>query len=97
MTKKSVPPSIKETAFDCPHRGAYTTQHWFEMHAEQVDREDRIPFIPDEEDRKRVLSAKDIPAGKKKKGTGHHLGATSLMCLMGDFNSWRVVQPVGMA
>ena len=31
-----------------------------------------------------------------KKGTGHHLGASSLICLMGDFNSWRVVQPVGM-
>ncbi len=31
-----------------------------------------------------------------KKGTGHHFGGNSLICLMGDFNSWRVVQPVGM-
>ncbi|OGB94372.1 MAG: hypothetical protein A3H39_11120 [candidate division NC10 bacterium RIFCSPLOWO2_02_FULL_66_22] len=67
MTNKSVPPSIKETAFDCPHCGAYTTQHWFEMCAEQLDREERTPFIPDEQSRKKVLSDKDIPAEMKAK------------------------------
>jgi len=37
-------------------------------------------------------ASKKVP----KKGTGHHLGANSLMWLMGDFKSWRVGQPGGM-
>lgn len=32
----------------------------------------------------------------QEKGTGHHLGANSLISLMGDFNSGRAAQPRGM-
>lgn len=49
MSKKSVPPSIKETAFDCPHCGAYTTQTWLTVYARPISRESRTPFLPDEE------------------------------------------------
>jgi hypothetical protein len=46
MRKKYVPPSITETAFNCPHCGALTSQYWFEVYA--VKLEDRnTPFIPD--------------------------------------------------
>lgn len=37
MTGKFVPPSIQETAFSCPHCGAYTSQHWFQLHAKKKD------------------------------------------------------------
>ncbi len=42
------------------------------------------------------LVMRDVVSDITKKGTGHHLGGNSLICLMGDFNSWRVVQLVGM-
>jgi hypothetical protein len=39
---KTVMPSIKETAFSCPHCGAYTTQYWFELHAVQRPKEEPL-------------------------------------------------------
>ena len=48
MVKKTTPPSIEETAFDCPHCGAYTTQYWFVMYARELDVEYPLPLIPDE-------------------------------------------------
>jgi len=48
MAKKTNPPSIKETAFDCPHCGAYTTQYWFVLYARKLN-DRHAPFIPDEE------------------------------------------------
>ncbi len=47
MAKKTTPPSIKETAFDCPHCGAFTTQYWFVMYARELDDERPLPLIPD--------------------------------------------------
>ncbi len=43
------PPSIRETAFDCPHCGAYTTQFWYALAAESIDREPPTPIFPDAE------------------------------------------------
>lgn len=60
MTKKSVQPSIKETAFDCPHCGAYTTQEWYSLYAKEIDRGTRIPFIPNEESHKDIVSDKNL-------------------------------------
>jgi len=48
MTKKTSPPSIKKTAFDCPHCGAFTTQYWFSIKAKQLD-ENYFPIIPSKE------------------------------------------------
>jgi len=48
MTKKTSPPSINKTAFDCPHCGAFTTQYWFSMNAREL-KEDHFPFIPSKE------------------------------------------------
>ena len=57
MQKKSVPPSISETAFDCPHCGAFTTQHWFRICAEGLSKEQRTPNIPDEVIKDNILGA----------------------------------------
>lgn len=45
MKKEIVPPSVKETAFICPHCGAFTTQYWFTLYAEQR-KENGVPVIP---------------------------------------------------
>lgn len=57
MTVKSTPPSITETAFDCPHCGAFTSQHWFTLSCSYIDKEPKIPTIPDEEMKKRLQEA----------------------------------------
>ena len=65
MTAKSTPPSTSETAFDCPHCGAFTTQHWFKLHADHVDKEHRLPTIPDEKMKEGIRSAKELDAEMK--------------------------------
>lgn len=40
---KYVPPSIGETAFNCPHCGALAKQFWFSVHADQI-RKDGVPL-----------------------------------------------------
>ena len=40
------PPSITETAFDCPHCGAFTTQYWFDLHAGRLGEKQRTPQFP---------------------------------------------------
>lgn len=45
---KYVPPSIKETAFSCPHCGAYTSQSWADIFADLLSGQRKTPFIPDE-------------------------------------------------
>ena len=46
MTKKASPPSIKETAFDCPHCGALTTQYWFSIYAKDHEEDYPLPNVP---------------------------------------------------
>lgn len=66
MTTKRTPPSTTETAFDCPHCGAFTTQHWFKLHANQVDKEHRIPTIPTEEMAEGVRHARELEEEMRK-------------------------------
>ncbi|MFH1863836.1 MAG: DUF4145 domain-containing protein [bacterium] len=65
MARKSVSPSISETAFDCPHCGAYTTQYWFDVFAETRGK-NATPNIPNEKTRKRIIEAVEIPAEAKQ-------------------------------
>lgn len=58
MAKKTSPPSIKETAFDCPHCGAFTTQYWFSLYAEKQENEN--PHIPNKEFVVKVQGEKEI-------------------------------------
>ena len=41
------PPSVRETAFDCPHCRVLTTQYWYSLKAEQLKEERRVPFVFD--------------------------------------------------
>jgi len=44
-----VQPSVDETAFNCPHCSAFTTQHWYDLHAKEINGEQRLPFVGGEE------------------------------------------------
>ncbi len=66
MTTKSVPPSIKATAFNCPHCGAYTTQEWFSVHAKHIESETRVPFIPNEITKKEVSEDSNLDQEMRK-------------------------------
>ena len=44
---KYVPPSVRETAFNCPHCHVLTTQTWFSLRAKPNDEKRRLPFILD--------------------------------------------------
>ncbi len=65
MPRELTPPSISETAFDCPHCGAYTTQYWFEILANSRDK-NATPHIPDADTRKRISEDKNIPDETKR-------------------------------
>ena len=69
MSKKSVQPAIQETAFDCPHCGAYTTQTWFDLYADSIGDNRRTPLIPNEETRKRIQNDKDFDVETKTRFT----------------------------
>lgn len=49
---KYVPPTIRETAFNCPHCGAFAQQFWFSVHANSP-RKDATPLLLDADDVKR--------------------------------------------
>ena len=42
-------PSVKETAFSCPHCGAYTTQYWYDGYVKFISSESGKPIILDKE------------------------------------------------
>jgi Domain of unknown function (DUF4145) len=45
MPQRSIPASIREVAFDCPHCGAYTTQTWLALYATMRSDESRTPTV----------------------------------------------------
>ncbi|MFH1699321.1 MAG: DUF4145 domain-containing protein [Candidatus Zixiibacteriota bacterium] len=55
------PPSIKETAFECPHCGAFAAQHWYELFRRQFKKETPLPDIPNDEFKKRILNIPNLP------------------------------------
>lgn len=65
MTKKTSPPSIKKTAFDCPHCGAFTTQYWFSISARQLADDKPAPFVPDKDWKEFIQQDKGIPSEEK--------------------------------
>ena len=66
MAKKATLPSIKETAFDCPHCGAYTTQYWFRIYAKKLGEEEPLPRFPYKEFVERVKGDEDMPEKAKE-------------------------------
>jgi len=61
MPKENTTPLISKTAFSCPHCGAYTTQHWYQLVADAYREEHRTPTIPTAEMVEGFRTAKDIP------------------------------------
>lgn len=70
MAKKTTPPSVKETAFDCPYCGAFTTQYWFKIHAEELNDEKPLPYIPDERNKESIQGNTDVSKDEKQSWLG---------------------------
>jgi Domain of unknown function (DUF4145) len=52
LSAKYVSPSIRETAFNCAHCGALTTQYWYALYAKEANADDRLPMhIAQDDDR----------------------------------------------
>lgn len=62
---KHVEPSVSETAFNCPHCGALTTQYWYRLLAMSCSGDKPNPFIPKESDRKHFTDSIKIPNEQK--------------------------------
>jgi hypothetical protein len=65
LSPKSVTPSIRETAFDCPHCGAYTTQSWYHVYAEGRPDAHRTPFLASAQLLEVIRADKHIPLEEK--------------------------------
>jgi hypothetical protein len=66
MKKKYVPASIRETAFNCPHCGALTSQVWFATYVDNLA-DGATPFIPDAEVVKRIHSDQLLKPEEKER------------------------------
>ena len=66
MPPKSVTPSIRETAFDCPHCGAYTTQMWYDLYAKGRSDEHRTPVLVNAQFLERIRADKNLPPEVKQ-------------------------------
>lgn len=62
---KYVPPSISETAFNCPHCGALAKQFWFHLYARENSNDRPLPlYIEESEDvRKFLIGNEDSDKG----------------------------------
>ena len=67
---RAVPPSIKETAFSCPHCSAFTTQDWYGLHAKEITGDTPVPFIAGEEQKELIRRDQNIPAETRKELIG---------------------------
>lgn len=61
-----IEPSVTETAFSCPHCGAFTTQYWFELRASQIAGKSQLPFIPGPSHKQRFELDREVPPEAKK-------------------------------
>jgi hypothetical protein len=60
-------PSIRETAFCCPHCSAFTSQYWFGLGANSLTGDSPIPFIPTAKGRKAVDDNTKLSADDRKR------------------------------
>jgi len=53
---KVVAPSINETAFSCPHCGAFTSQFWYTVFVKRTSNERPTPHVPTEDQKEQWLA-----------------------------------------
>ena len=58
-------PSIRETAFSCPHCSVFTTQFWYEVLVDRLRDKEPLPYLPGEQERK-SLERDEIPKEHKQ-------------------------------
>ncbi|MGO8931410.1 MAG: DUF4145 domain-containing protein [Limisphaerales bacterium] len=61
-----VPPSIRETAFCCPHCSAFTTQFWFTLGASALPEKEPLPFLATEKGKQAVKDNEKLTENQKK-------------------------------
>lgn len=66
MPTKSIAPSIREVAFDCPHCGAFTTQTWYDLHATPRTGDSRPPGVTDPSIVEAIRADRTIPDESKQ-------------------------------
>ena len=66
MSKKYVAPSVSETAFSCPHCGAFTTQYWHTLYSDRIKDGDRRPRFPTEDWLPKLDSDPGLDADRKR-------------------------------
>jgi len=59
-----VEPSIRETAFNCPHCFVLTTQYWYKVHARQLTENTLVPVLVDSAAKERILKSEDTDKNK---------------------------------
>lgn len=62
---KNVAPSVKETAFNCPSCGTFTTQHWKSAYLENRDK-NSLPYILDERFKENIQNDTELPEDQKR-------------------------------
>lgn len=71
MSKKSVPPSIDQVAFDCPHCGAYAAQTWYKLWAAPVAGEVKAPGMPRSDIIESIQAADDLSEDLKDRWSAY--------------------------
>jgi hypothetical protein len=66
MAKKHVAPSVAETAFSCPHCGAFATQFWHTLDSDRRKDSDRTPRFPSEDWIPELESNPELDADRKR-------------------------------
>jgi hypothetical protein len=63
---KTVVPSVRETAFSCPHCFAYTTQYWYDLLANDVTGEKHLPFVANASHRQKIANDSAMPSDERE-------------------------------
>jgi hypothetical protein len=69
LRRKHVPPSLKETAFNCPHCGTLTSQTWYQTYAREPKGVTKLLFFPDMDVINSILNDNELDDEAKE----HHV------------------------